>query len=96
MLDSEETRNFLRPAVELEMLISNFADAYGKGSAHDERLASSAKAVVTLLKSWPGMFACLFTILCCFFLISPFRSIVSLCRRKESVESSRRISSVAQ
>lgn len=55
MLDCEETRWFIRPSVELEMILSCFTDAYGKGAAFEEKLTSSAKTVAAFLNSWTGL-----------------------------------------
>ncbi|KND04740.1 uncharacterized protein SPPG_00443, partial [Spizellomyces punctatus DAOM BR117] len=55
MLDSEETRCYMRPSVELEMIISQFTDAYSRGPANEEKLAACARAVTLLFKSWTGI-----------------------------------------
>ncbi|KAI8586531.1 Rapamycin-insensitive companion of mTOR, N-term-domain-containing protein [Geranomyces variabilis] len=55
MLDSQETRSYLRPAVELEMIMSHFTDAYSRGPANEEKLTACARAVTLLFKSWTGL-----------------------------------------
>ncbi|KAI9096093.1 Rapamycin-insensitive companion of mTOR, N-term-domain-containing protein [Phlyctochytrium arcticum] len=55
ILDSHETRSYMRPAVELEMIISQFTDAYSRGPANEEKLVSCAKVVTLLFKSWTGL-----------------------------------------
>jgi rapamycin-insensitive companion of mTOR len=55
LLDNEETRCFLRPNVELDMIISSFTDAYSKTAGHEERLISSSLAIVAMLRTWAGI-----------------------------------------
>lgn len=55
LLDNEETRCFLRPNVELDMIISSFTDAYSKTAGHEDRLHSSSHAIVSLLRTWAGI-----------------------------------------
>ncbi|TPX33890.1 hypothetical protein SmJEL517_g03313 [Synchytrium microbalum] len=55
ILDSQVTRKYLRPAVELEAVISHFTDVYSKGPAHDERLNSCSRVVIFLLRGWTGL-----------------------------------------
>ncbi|KAJ3178983.1 hypothetical protein HDU87_003252 [Geranomyces variabilis] len=55
MLDSQDTRTYLRPAVELEMIMSHFTDAYSRGPANEEKLTACARAVTLLFKSWTGL-----------------------------------------
>ncbi|KAJ3087070.1 hypothetical protein HK102_011873 [Quaeritorhiza haematococci] len=55
VLDTEHTRAYLRPRVELEMIISNFTDAFSRGPSYEERLTVCSKAITALLKSWTGL-----------------------------------------
>ncbi|TPX62078.1 hypothetical protein PhCBS80983_g00632 [Powellomyces hirtus] len=55
MLDSQETRCYMRPSVELEMIMSQFTDAYSRGPANEEKLTACANAVTLLFKSWAGI-----------------------------------------
>ncbi|KAI8999819.1 Rapamycin-insensitive companion of mTOR, N-term-domain-containing protein [Gaertneriomyces semiglobifer] len=55
ILDSDATRCYMRPSVELEMIISQFTDAYSRGPANEDRLTTCAKAVTLLFKSWTGI-----------------------------------------
>ncbi|RUS19260.1 hypothetical protein BC937DRAFT_87759 [Endogone sp. FLAS-F59071] len=55
VLDSPETRGYLRPGVELEVVVSAFTDAYSRGEKYEERLRNSAKVITLLLKSWTGI-----------------------------------------
>lgn len=55
VLDVPGRRRYLRPGVELEMIIAPFTES-GKGQNYEERLKNSAKVVTLLLKSWAGVF----------------------------------------
>jgi rapamycin-insensitive companion of mTOR len=55
LLDNEDTRCFLRPNVELDMIISSFTDAYSKTTGHEDRLYSSSLAIVSMLRTWAGI-----------------------------------------
>lgn len=55
VLDNPHRRCYLRPGVELEMIVAPFTES-GKGPNYEERLKNSAKVVTLLLKSWPGVF----------------------------------------
>ncbi|KAJ1549946.1 hypothetical protein HK096_009546, partial [Nowakowskiella sp. JEL0078] len=55
VLDIENTREYFRPSVELEMIISSFTDVSIKGSSPDDKLLACAKAVTSILRSWTGL-----------------------------------------
>ncbi|RCH97274.1 hypothetical protein CU098_004610, partial [Rhizopus stolonifer] len=55
VLDKPDTRCYLRPGVELETIIAPFTES-SKGANYEERLKNSAKMVITLVKSWAGLF----------------------------------------
>ncbi|KAF7728197.1 hypothetical protein EC973_006591 [Apophysomyces ossiformis] len=55
VLDTPDRRCYLRPGVELEMIIAPFTEA-SKGPNYEQRLKNSAKMVTLLLKSWAGLF----------------------------------------
>ncbi|GAN00739.1 cytosolic regulator pianissimo [Mucor ambiguus] len=55
VLDTPDTRCYLRPGVELETIIAPFTES-NKGANYEERLKNSAKMVTTLIKSWAGLF----------------------------------------
>ncbi|KAI9321769.1 Rapamycin-insensitive companion of mTOR, middle domain-containing protein [Dichotomocladium elegans] len=55
ILDMPDRRCYLRPGVELEMMIAPFT-ATGKGPNNEERLKNSARVVTLLLKTWAGAF----------------------------------------
>lgn len=55
LLDSEKTRNYIKPEVDLEIIISAFSDSYLRSSHSEEQLKLSSMAVLALFKSWTGM-----------------------------------------
>jgi len=55
LLDTEKTRNYIKPEVDLEILISAFIDVYSKANYSEEQLQSCSKAILSLFKSWTGM-----------------------------------------
>ncbi|OAD74296.1 hypothetical protein PHYBLDRAFT_111901, partial [Phycomyces blakesleeanus NRRL 1555(-)] len=55
VLDTPDKRCFLRPGVELELLISPFTES-NKGVNCEERLKNSARVVSLMLKNWAGIF----------------------------------------
>ncbi|KAI5479428.1 cytosolic regulator Pianissimo [Pseudohyphozyma bogoriensis] len=59
VIDKPGTRSFLRPGVDIEIVMAGFAEL-GKGAGHDDKIKASAKIVGGFLKSWPGlMYLCL-------------------------------------
>jgi len=55
LLDTEKTRNYIKPEVDLEIIISAFSDSYSKTNYSEEQLKLSSKAILALFKSWTGM-----------------------------------------
>ncbi|ORX78342.1 hypothetical protein K493DRAFT_321236, partial [Basidiobolus meristosporus CBS 931.73] len=55
IVDKPQSRVFIRPAVDLEMVISSFTDTYTLAQGYEERLKSHARIVSTYLKSWTGL-----------------------------------------
>lgn len=55
LLDTEKTRNYIKPEVDLEIIISAFIDVYSKNNYSEEQLKLSSKAILALFKSWTGM-----------------------------------------
>lgn len=55
VLDTPDKRRYLRPGVELETIIAPFTES-NKGTNHEEKIKNSAKMVITLIKSWAGIF----------------------------------------
>lgn len=54
-LDSPATRAYIRPSVELEVIISQFTDTTIRGPTREEKLAPCAQVVIALTKSWAGL-----------------------------------------
>ncbi|KAK9701524.1 hypothetical protein K7432_011683, partial [Basidiobolus ranarum] len=55
VVDKPHSRVYIRPAVDLEMVISSFTDTYTLVQGYEERLKSHARIVSTFLKSWTGL-----------------------------------------
>lgn len=55
VLNTPSKRCYLRPGVELETIIAPFTES-NKAPNYEERIQNSAKMVITLLKSWAGIF----------------------------------------
>ncbi|EEQ92166.1 hypothetical protein RJZ56_003444 [Blastomyces dermatitidis] len=54
ILDTPRNRKYLRAGIELEGVFAAFTDPLGD-SNHHARLKSSAKAISSMLKTWPGL-----------------------------------------
>jgi rapamycin-insensitive companion of mTOR len=54
ILDREDSRSYVRPYVEIEMLLANFTDVYGKGQAYEDKLNNCGRAIIALLRTWTG------------------------------------------
>ncbi|KAG8904203.1 hypothetical protein FRB99_002106 [Tulasnella sp. 403] len=60
LVDAPGTRAYLNPGFDLEIALTGFTDAYGRGSAHVERMKASSKVIATMLRSWSGlMYLCM-------------------------------------
>ncbi|KAL2912185.1 hypothetical protein HK105_208318 [Polyrhizophydium stewartii] len=56
LLDSPASRRYIRPHVELEMVISQFVDAYTSKTGYSiEKLVGSASVIRKVLSSWTGL-----------------------------------------
>ncbi|KAI9599428.1 Rapamycin-insensitive companion of mTOR, N-term-domain-containing protein [Syncephalis fuscata] len=55
LLDSPQTRHFLRPGVDVEMSISCFTDGFSRGQTAIERMKNSSTTLKHLIRSWPGL-----------------------------------------
>ncbi|ORY65669.1 hypothetical protein LY90DRAFT_700655 [Neocallimastix californiae] len=55
LLDTEKTRNYIKPEVDLEIIISTFIDVYSKANHSEEQLQLCSNAILALFKSWTGM-----------------------------------------
>lgn len=56
--DYSRTRAYLRIGCDLEVALSIFTDAYGKGPEHAERMRACSKLIQLMLRSWSGMTIC--------------------------------------
>ncbi|KAK4705182.1 rapamycin-insensitive companion of mTOR, partial [Phenoliferia sp. Uapishka_3] len=52
--DRPDTRQFLRPGLDIEIVLSGFTESQVKGSSQEERVRASAKIIAVFLKSWSG------------------------------------------
>jgi hypothetical protein len=55
LLDSSVTRRYVRPNVELEMIISFFSDFNINSKNDEQKLVTSSRVLNHLMKSWTGM-----------------------------------------
>ena len=55
LLDSSETRQFIRPNVELEIIVSYFSEFNVNSKIDDQRLLVCSRVLIHLMKSWTGM-----------------------------------------
>ncbi|GAA5935683.1 hypothetical protein JCM3775_003381 [Rhodotorula graminis] len=55
-VDHPDTRQWLRPGVDVEVILAGFTEVHGKGSTVEERVKASAGLVATFLQSWSGLF----------------------------------------
>ncbi|KAG0654436.1 hypothetical protein C6P46_001643 [Rhodotorula mucilaginosa] len=55
-VDHPETRQWLRPGIDLEVVLAGFTEVYGSGALVLEKVKASAEIVAMLLKSWSGLF----------------------------------------
>ncbi|RKP00256.1 hypothetical protein CXG81DRAFT_13438, partial [Caulochytrium protostelioides] len=53
LLDGQATRAYIRPSVEIELVLSHFAEAVAKNAA--ERLNVSTKILIKLMHHWSGL-----------------------------------------
>ncbi|EIW81055.1 hypothetical protein CONPUDRAFT_90112 [Coniophora puteana RWD-64-598 SS2] len=55
IVDSPKTRCYLRLGTDLEIALSPFTDAYGRGPDHADRMRGSAKVIQLMLRTWSGL-----------------------------------------
>ncbi|CAG5123187.1 unnamed protein product [Candidula unifasciata] len=62
MLNHPRTRHYIRPQVDLERLLAPFTDSHfrysledGRSEERDSRFIASKMAVITVMRSWPGL-----------------------------------------
>jgi hypothetical protein len=55
ILNCEHTRKYIRPSVDIELLICNFTDNYNRGQAAAEQIHECALTLKAFLTSWTGL-----------------------------------------
>ncbi|KAM0790272.1 hypothetical protein ACM66B_005576 [Microbotryomycetes sp. NB124-2] len=55
IMDNPGTRQYLRPGVDVEVVLASFTEINVKGFQQEERVRVSARNTLTLLKSWSGL-----------------------------------------
>ncbi|KAK4049817.1 hypothetical protein OIV83_003873 [Microbotryomycetes sp. JL201] len=55
IMDNPGTRQYLRPGVDVEVVLSSFTEINVKGFQQEERVRVSARNTLMLLKSWSGL-----------------------------------------
>ncbi|ORZ14895.1 Rapamycin-insensitive companion of mTOR, N-term-domain-containing protein [Lobosporangium transversale] len=56
MLESPDTRIYLRQGLDSEMVMSVFTDIYSQGPSYMERVKASGRIVTSMIRSWAGLF----------------------------------------
>ncbi|KAG0222326.1 hypothetical protein BGX31_009204 [Mortierella sp. GBA43] len=56
MLESPETRIYVRQGMDSEMVMTVFSDIYAQGPSYTERLRASGRIVTAMVRSWAGLF----------------------------------------
>ncbi|KAJ6256105.1 hypothetical protein Dda_9197 [Drechslerella dactyloides] len=57
LLDMPDTRQYIRPGHDLEIVFSTFTDSYAKSHVNEDKLRSCARVISSIFKSWPGILA---------------------------------------
>ncbi|CAJ0754406.1 3948_t:CDS:10 [Entrophospora sp. SA101] len=55
VIDLPDSRECIRPGVDLEIVLSGFTDACNKGQKYEQQIKASSRAIAVLLKSWTGI-----------------------------------------
>ncbi|KAI0917225.1 hypothetical protein AcW1_007525 [Taiwanofungus camphoratus] len=55
VVDSPHTRAYLRPGIDLEIVLSGVTDAYGKGLEYADQMRSCTRVIASMLRSWSGL-----------------------------------------
>ncbi|CAG8628166.1 8090_t:CDS:10, partial [Acaulospora morrowiae] len=55
VIDTPDSRDCIRPGVDLEIVLSGFTDACNKGPKFEQQVRASSRAISVLLKSWTGI-----------------------------------------
>ncbi|KAK3821257.1 MAG: Rapamycin-insensitive companion of mTOR, N-term-domain-containing protein [Benniella sp.] len=56
MLESPETRIYVRQGMDSEMVMAVFSDIYAQGPSYTDRLRASGRIVTAMIRSWSGLF----------------------------------------
>ncbi|KAG0211245.1 hypothetical protein BGX33_004424 [Mortierella sp. NVP41] len=56
MLESPETRGYVRQGLDSEMIMAVFTDIYSLGPSYLDRVKSSSRIVTSMIRSWAGLF----------------------------------------
>ncbi|KAG0003995.1 hypothetical protein BGZ65_001104, partial [Modicella reniformis] len=56
ILESPETRIYVRQGLDSEMVMGVFTDIYAQGPSYTERLRASGRIVIAMIRSWAGLF----------------------------------------
>ncbi|KAF8965157.1 hypothetical protein BGZ46_000655 [Entomortierella lignicola] len=56
MLESPDTRIYVRQGLDSEMVMSVFTDIYSQGPSYTDRVKSSGRIVTSMFRSWAGLF----------------------------------------
>ncbi|KAF9126477.1 hypothetical protein BGW39_006597 [Mortierella sp. 14UC] len=56
MLESPETRGYVRQGLDSEMVMAVFTDIYSLGPSYLDRVKASSRIVTSMIRSWAGLF----------------------------------------
>ncbi|KAF9580285.1 hypothetical protein BGW38_003131, partial [Lunasporangiospora selenospora] len=56
LLESPETRSYVRQGLDSEMVMSVFTDIYSQGPNHTDRVKASGRIITSMVRSWAGLF----------------------------------------
>ncbi|KAF9434712.1 hypothetical protein BGZ76_007560 [Entomortierella beljakovae] len=56
MLESPDTRVYVRQGLDSEMVMSVFTDIYSQGPTYTDRVKASGRIVTSMVRSWAGLF----------------------------------------
>ncbi|KAG0034907.1 hypothetical protein BGZ81_002314 [Podila clonocystis] len=56
MLESPDTRCYVRQGLDSEMVMAVFTDIYSMGPSYLERVKAAARIVISMIRSWAGLF----------------------------------------
>ncbi|KAF9976709.1 hypothetical protein BGZ73_008016 [Actinomortierella ambigua] len=56
MLETPETRKYIRQGLDSEMVMSGFTDIYSLGNSYSDRVRASGRIITAMIRSWAGLF----------------------------------------